>query len=81
LGTSSPTRAPPCGPGRRLHQAREDAHRPIIFLTVVQGIAHMGDLKKVGRVGAKGILYFEVFTTVALAIGSWWPTSSSPGPG
>ena len=42
---------------------------PIVFATVVTGIAKMGDLKKVGRVGLKGILYFEVLTTVALAIG------------
>lgn len=42
---------------------------PIVFLTVVTGIAKMGDLRKVGRVGVKGIVYFEVLTTVALAIG------------
>jgi aerobic C4-dicarboxylate transport protein len=42
---------------------------PIVFATVVTGIAKMGDLKKVGRVGLKGILYFEVLTSVALAIG------------
>jgi aerobic C4-dicarboxylate transport protein len=42
---------------------------PIVFTTVVTGIAKMGDLKKVGRVGLKAIVYFEVLTTVALAIG------------
>ncbi|HET9551396.1 MAG TPA: dicarboxylate/amino acid:cation symporter [Anaeromyxobacteraceae bacterium] len=42
---------------------------PIVFATVVTGIAKMGDLKKVGRVGLKGIVYFEVLTTVALVIG------------
>ncbi|GEJ56552.1 dicarboxylate/amino acid:cation symporter [Anaeromyxobacter diazotrophicus] len=42
---------------------------PIVFSTVVTGIAKMGDLKKVGRVGLKGIIYFEVLTTIALAIG------------
>jgi aerobic C4-dicarboxylate transport protein len=42
---------------------------PIVFATVVHGIAKMGDLKKVGRVGLKGLVYFEVLTTVALAIG------------
>ncbi len=42
---------------------------PIVFSTVVTGIAKMGDLKKVGRVGLKGIIYFEVLTTVALVIG------------
>lgn len=42
---------------------------PIVFATVVHGIAKMGDLKKVGRVGLKGLVYFEVLTTVALLIG------------
>lgn len=42
---------------------------PIIFLTIVMGIAGMGDLKKVGRIGAKSLLYFEIVTTLALAIG------------
>ena len=42
---------------------------PIVFSTVVTGIAKMGDLRKVGRVGLKGIIYFEVLTTIALAIG------------
>ncbi len=42
---------------------------PIVFTTVVTGIAKMGDLKKVGRVGLKGLVYFEVLTTLALAIG------------
>ena len=42
---------------------------PIVFATVVTGIAKMGDLRKVGRVGLKGIVYFELLTTVALAIG------------
>jgi aerobic C4-dicarboxylate transport protein len=42
---------------------------PIVFTTVVTGIAKMGDLKRVGRIGLKGIVYFEVLTTFALAIG------------
>lgn len=42
---------------------------PIIFLTIVLGIASMGDLKKVGRIGIKSLIYFEVVTTFALAIG------------
>jgi len=42
---------------------------PIIFLTIVLGIAGMGDLKKVGRIGVKSLLYFEIVTTFALAIG------------
>lgn len=42
---------------------------PIIFLTIVLGISGMGDLKKVGRIGAKSLLYFEIVTTLALVIG------------
>src|SRR5215467_4554590 len=42
---------------------------PIIFLTITLGIISMGDLKKVGRVGAKALLYFEIVTTFALIIG------------
>lgn len=42
---------------------------PVIFLTIVLGITGAGDLKKVGRVGGKGLLYFEIVTTIALAIG------------
>jgi aerobic C4-dicarboxylate transport protein len=42
---------------------------PIIFLTIVLGISGMGDLKKVGRIGIKALVYFEVVTTLALAIG------------
>ena len=42
---------------------------PIIFCTVVHGIASMEDMKKVGRVGIKALVYFEVLTTLALIIG------------
>jgi aerobic C4-dicarboxylate transport protein len=42
---------------------------PIIFCTVVHGIASMNDMKKVGRVGLKAIIYFELVTTLALAVG------------
>src|SRR5918994_751275 len=42
---------------------------PIIFCTVVHGIASMEDMKKVGRVGIKALIYFEVMTTIALIIG------------
>ena len=47
---------------------------PIIFLTISLGISGMGSLKKVGRVGGKALLYFEIVTTLALIIGiavSW----------
>src|SRR5947207_8272685 len=42
---------------------------PIIFCTVVHGIASMSDLKKAGRVALKAIIYFEAVTTLALVIG------------
>src|SRR3954466_10756207 len=42
---------------------------PIIFCTVVHGIASLGDLKRLGRVGAKTLLYFELVSTLALIIG------------
>ena len=42
---------------------------PIVFCVVVHGIAGAGDLKKVGRVGGKALIYFEVMTTVALVVG------------
>jgi aerobic C4-dicarboxylate transport protein len=42
---------------------------PIIFLTIVSGISGMSNLKKVGRIGIKSLLYFEVVTTLSLAIG------------
>ena len=42
---------------------------PIIFLTVVVGIGGMGDMKKVGKIGGKALIYFEIVSTIALAIG------------
>ncbi len=54
---------------------------PIIFLTITLGIISMGDLKKVGKVGAKAILYFEVVTTVALIIGVIVANVIRPGDG
>src|SRR5215471_15190993 len=42
---------------------------PVIFCTIVTGLAGMQDMKKAGRVGLKAILYFEVLTTIALVIG------------
>jgi aerobic C4-dicarboxylate transport protein len=54
---------------------------PVIFCTVVTGIAGMDDMKKVGRVGAKALLYFEVVSTVALAIGLAVVTFLQPGVG
>lgn len=54
---------------------------PIVFLTIVLGISNMGDLKKVGRVGGKALLYFEVVTTAALAIGLVLANVIRPGDG
>ena len=54
---------------------------PIIFLTITLGIVSMGDLKKVGRVGAKALLYFEIVTTVALIIGVVVAMVIKPGHG
>lgn len=54
---------------------------PIIFCTVVSGIASMEDMKKVGRVGAKALLYFEVLSTIALLIGLVVVSVIKPGAG
>ena len=54
---------------------------PIIFLTVVIGIAGVSDVKKVGRVGVKAILYFEVVSTFALVIGLLVVNTLKPGAG
>lgn len=54
---------------------------PIIFLTISLGISGMSNLKKVGRVGGKAILYFEVVTTVALIIGVIAAYIIKPGSG
>jgi aerobic C4-dicarboxylate transport protein len=54
---------------------------PIIFLTIVVGIAGMGDMKKVGRIGGKAILYFEIVSTISLAIGILFATIFKPGAG
>lgn len=54
---------------------------PVIFLTVATGIAGMSDLKKVGRVAGKAMLYFLVFSTLALAIGMIVANVAQPGAG
>ena len=54
---------------------------PIIFLTITLGIVQMGDLKKVGKLGAKALLYFEVVTTIALLIGVVVANIIRPGDG
>src|SRR6476659_5854076 len=52
---------------------------PLIFSTLVAGIAGGGDLKKVGRMGAKALLYFEIVTTIALFIGLAIVNFTKPG--
>ncbi|MGF7041812.1 C4-dicarboxylate transporter DctA [Mucilaginibacter lappiensis] len=54
---------------------------PIIFFTIVLGIAGMSDMKKVGRVGGKALLYFEIVTTFALVIGVTVANLLKPGEG
>src|SRR6478752_1910970 len=54
---------------------------PVIFCTVVHGISSMGDLKRVGRVGLKALIYFEVVSTVALAVGLLVGEVLQPGKG
>ena len=54
---------------------------PVIFFTIVSGIAGAGDMKKVGRVGLKALIYFEVVTTLALIIGLVTANLVKPGAG
>ncbi|MDQ6626078.1 MAG: cation:dicarboxylase symporter family transporter [Verrucomicrobiota bacterium] len=54
---------------------------PLVFSTLVVGIAGSGDLKKVGRMGMKALIYFEVVTTLALAIGLLIVNITKPGVG
>lgn len=54
---------------------------PIIFLTITIGISGMSDLKQVGKVGGKALIYFEVVTTIALLIGLFFAHLIRPGDG
>ena len=54
---------------------------PVIFCTIVTGIAGMQDTKKVGRVGVKSIIYFEIVSTLALVIGLVVVNVFKPGVG
>jgi aerobic C4-dicarboxylate transport protein len=54
---------------------------PIIFCTVVHGIASMGDIKKLGRIGIKTLFYFEAVSTIALIIGLIVVNTWKPGAG
>src|ERR1700733_2753023 len=53
----------------------------IIFFTIVLGIAGMRDLKKIGRVGGKALLYFEIVSTLALIVGIIVANAVRPGDG
>jgi aerobic C4-dicarboxylate transport protein len=54
---------------------------PIIFCTIVTGIAHVGDMKRVGKIGVRALIYFEVVTTLALIIGLVVVNLLQPGTG
>jgi aerobic C4-dicarboxylate transport protein len=54
---------------------------PLIFVTITSGIALLGDLKKVGRIGLKALIYFEIVTTFALLIGVGVSSVLQPGHG
>src|SRR6266487_3169272 len=54
---------------------------PIIFFTIVSGIVGAGNMKKVGRIGGKALIYFEVVTTIALIIGLIVANVIKPGAG
>jgi aerobic C4-dicarboxylate transport protein len=80
LGVASPATAKAMRPlGDTFVNLVKMVIAPIIFLTIVLGIANMADLKKVGKVGAKALIYFEVVTTFALAIGLIVVNLTKPG--
>jgi proton glutamate symport protein len=54
---------------------------PLVFASVVQGIASQGDIKRVGRIGAKALIYFEIVTTLALVVGLVVVNFARPGAG
>ncbi len=70
LGVVAPARAVAMKPlGDAFVRALKMLIAPIVFATVATGVAGAGDMKKVGRVGAKALLYFEAMTTLALGLG------------
>lgn len=70
LGVVAPARAEALKPlGDLFVRALKMLIAPIVFATVATGIASAGDVRKVGRVGLKALVYFEVMTTIALGIG------------
>ena len=82
LGMANPDLAVQMGPlGDAFIKLIRMLIAPIIFCTVVTGIAHMADMARVGRVAIKAIIYFEVMTTVALIIGLLAVNILQPGTG
>lgn len=82
LGALAPERAEAMKPlGDAFIKLIKMVIAPIIFVTVVHGIASMRDVKKVGRVGVKALIYFEVMTTIALVIGLVIAHLVQPGAG
>jgi aerobic C4-dicarboxylate transport protein len=82
LGIAAPGLAAQMGPlGDAFIKLIRMLIAPIIFCTVVTGIAHMADMARVGRVAIKAIIYFEVMTTVALIIGLLAVNILQPGAG
>jgi aerobic C4-dicarboxylate transport protein len=82
LGMAAPTTAAAMGPlGDAFIKLIRMLIAPIIFCTVVSGIAHMADMTRVGRVAIKALVYFEVMTTIALIIGLLAVNILKPGTG
>jgi aerobic C4-dicarboxylate transport protein len=82
LGIAAPDLAGQMGPlGDAFIKLIRMLIAPIIFCTVVTGIAHMADMARVGRVAIKAIIYFEVTTTIALIIGLLAVNILQPGAG
>jgi aerobic C4-dicarboxylate transport protein len=82
LGMAAPDLAASMGPlGDAFIKLIRMLIAPIIFCTVVTGIAHMADMARVGRVAIKTLVYFEVMTTIALIIGLLAVNLLQPGAG
>jgi aerobic C4-dicarboxylate transport protein len=82
LGVAAPDLAASMGPlGDAFIKLIRMLIAPIIFCTVVTGIAHMADMARVGRVAIKAIVYFEVMTSIALVIGLLAVNILKPGAG
>src|SRR3984957_14467073 len=82
LGVADPDLAAQMGPlGDAFIKLIRMLIAPIIFCTVVTGIAHMADMARVGRVAIKALIYFEMMTTVALIIGLLAVNILRPGVG